>query len=152
MSYSFLVFKVYSGVYAISTGDIYRIERFDRENVEFNGEVPSFYRVGDYVITLDWLTEAAVSKENLFDPDRLILYRTASKIRGIPVTELQKVETLDEVSSYSLLPRFFRRAKVLSWINLFLTSGERIVPVLNLEKLPEHDFRTADAARKKESV
>jgi len=140
MSYSFLIFSVFNSKFAISSEQIYRIERFDVENIELRDNHPSFYRVGDYVISLDWLTEKEVSSEDTTGISRLILYRSSSKIRGIPVTELHKVESFYDVSQISNIPKFFRGKPVLGWVHAFITANGQIIPILNLETLAIHNL------------
>lgn len=135
MSYSFLIFSVFNSRFAISSEQIYRIERFDEENIEYKDNHPSFYRVGDYVISLDWLTESEVNFKDPANISRLILYRSSTKIRGIPVSELHKVESFYDVSQISGIPKFFRDKPVLNWVHAFITANGQIIPILNLETL-----------------
>ncbi|MBN8704418.1 MAG: hypothetical protein J0L62_00975 [Bacteroidetes bacterium] len=135
MSYSFLIFSVFNSKFAISSEQIYRIERFDVENVEYKDSHPSFYRVGDYVISLDWLTDSEINFDDPANFSRLILYRSSTKIRGIPVTDLHKVESFYDVSKISSVPKFFRGRPVLNWVHAFITANGQIIPILNLETL-----------------
>ena len=65
MDYPFLVFLVDEIQFAIGSDLVYRIERFDKVNVEYKENIPSFYHVGDYVITLDWLVKSKIKKEQI---------------------------------------------------------------------------------------
>jgi len=134
MDYPFLIFLVEDIQFAIESELVYRIERFDKVNVEYKEDVPSFYHVGDYVITLDWLKKSKIKKEDIQNFHRLILYRVNGKIRGIPSTELVKVENGNE-ENISLVPLAFRNRKALNWVRTFFLDGEKIIPVLNIDNL-----------------
>lgn len=131
-----LIFVVNDHQFGISSDMVYRIERFDKSNVQFKDNRPAFYHVGDYVITLDWLLEGNIKKENLTTFDRLILYRNNGKIRGIPATSLVRVQNCSS-ENLSLVPVSFRSAKKMKWIKLFIVNQEpeEIIPVLGLDYL-----------------
>lgn len=137
MECPFLVFLVDDVQFAIESDLVYRIERFDIVNLEYKEDVPSFYHVGDYVITLDWLMHSKIKKDQLRNFHRLILYRVNGKIRGIPSTELVKVENGNE-ENIALVPLAFRNGKALNWVRTFFLDDKRIIPVLNISNL--HHF------------
>ncbi len=137
MDYPFLIFLVDETQFAIESELVYRIERFDNVNVEYKEDVPSFYHVGDYVITLDWLMQSRIKKEHIQNFHRLILYRVNGKIRGIPSNELVKVENGNE-ENITLVPLAFRNGKALNWVRTFFLDDKKIIPVLNIDNL--HHF------------
>lgn len=139
---SFLLFRVNENRFGINGEQIYRIERFDPAAVEYGQESPLFYRVGDYVVSLDWLTTGQVVPSSLDTFSRLILYRSASKIRGIPVTELERVINDPELKSLALVPSFFRMGQTLSWVRLFFMHDKAIIPVVNPERLQDYSSKT----------
>lgn len=134
MEYACLIFLVDDAKFAIGSDQVYRIERFDEANVEYKDELPSFYRVGDYVITLDWFKSGSVEKRKLSNYERLILYRVNGKIRGIPSTDLVKVENCN-LENLSLVPGAFRNGRALKWIKAFIVEENGIIPIVNLENL-----------------
>lgn len=135
---SFLLFRVDENRFGINGEQIYRIERFDPAAVEYNLDSPVFYRVGDYVVSLDWLTSRKINSSDLESFTRLILYRSKSKIRGIPVTDLDRVFNDPDLKSLALIPSFFRQSQTLSWVRLFFLHEKGIVPVVNPERLQDY--------------
>lgn len=131
-----LVFLVKGHPFAILSELVYRIERFEPANIEFKENMPAFYKVGDYIVQLDWLSEARVQKNELGEYERLILYRSNGKIRGIPAHSLVSVQSCT-TENLSLAPVSFRKSNQTHWIQLFIINDEKkeIIPVLSLDNL-----------------
>lgn len=136
IEYSCLIFKVGEQLFAIGSDLIYRIERFEPSQVEYADNEPRFYRMGDFVITLDWLAPKHRINYLLQELSRVILYKKDTKVRAIPVTELNHVTIYTE-HEFSVVPRFIKQYEILPWVNAFILDSEskQIIPLINPEQL-----------------